>query len=102
MEQHVEQLVDTSFASAERAKIQAADAFEDAARRLREMSVTGKGEDVKALLNELDAKTGELKSQVEKKVEPVEDFIHEHPFMTVAIAIGAGFLIGSLLASRRD
>lgn len=102
MEQHVEQLMDTSFASAERAKIQAADAFEDAARRLREMSVTGKGDDVKALLNELDAKTGELKSQVEKKVEPVEDFIHEHPFMTVAIAIGAGFLIGSLLASRRD
>ena len=102
MEQKVEQLVDTSFASAERAKVQAADAFEEAARRLREMSMTGKGEDVKALLNELDAKTGELKSQVEKKVEPVEDFIHEHPFMTVAIAVGAGFLIGSLLARRRD
>ena len=102
MEQHVEQLVDTTFGGAEKAKLQAADAFENAAKRLREMSVTGKGDDVKAILNDLDAKTVELKSQVEKKVEPVEDFIHEHPFMTVAIAVGAGFLLGSLLASRRD
>jgi ElaB/YqjD/DUF883 family membrane-anchored ribosome-binding protein len=102
LEQNVEQLVDTTFGGAEKAKIQAADAFEEASRRLRGMSMTGKGDEVKALLNELDAKTGELKSQVEKKVEPVEDFIHEHPFMTVAIAVGAGFLIGSLLASRRD
>ena len=94
--------MDTTFAGAEKAKLQAADAFEEAARRLREMSVTGKGDDVKALLNELETKTSDLKAEVGKKVEPVEDFIHEHPFMTVAIAVGAGLLIGSLLASRRD
>jgi ElaB/YqjD/DUF883 family membrane-anchored ribosome-binding protein len=102
LEQNVEQLVDTTFSGAEKAKLQAADAFDEASRRLRELSMTGKGDEVKAILNELDAKTDELKSQVGKKIEPVEDFIHEHPFMTVAIAVGAGFLIGSLMASRRD
>jgi ElaB/YqjD/DUF883 family membrane-anchored ribosome-binding protein len=101
LEQHIEQLVDTSFAGAEKAKLQAADAFEDASIRLRGISITNKGDEVKALLNDLDAKTGELKSMVEKKVEPVGDFIHEHPFMTVAVAVGAGLVIGSILASRR-
>jgi ElaB/YqjD/DUF883 family membrane-anchored ribosome-binding protein len=102
LEQNVEHLVDTTFSGAEKAKIQAADAFEEASRRLRGMSMADKGEEVKALLNELDAKTGELKSQVGNKVDSLEDFIQEHPFMTVAVAVGAGVLIGSLLASMRD
>lgn len=93
--------MDTTFAKAEKAKVNAADAFEEAARRLRETSVTGKGEDVKAILNELEAKTTQLKAEVEETVAPVEDFITDHPFMTVAIALGAGFLIGSLIASSR-
>jgi ElaB/YqjD/DUF883 family membrane-anchored ribosome-binding protein len=101
LEQHIEQLVDSSFAGAEKAKVQAADAFEDASIRLRGIKITNTGDEVKAILNDLDTKTGELKSQVEKKIEPVGDFIHEHPFVTVAVAVGAGFLIGSLLASRR-
>jgi ElaB/YqjD/DUF883 family membrane-anchored ribosome-binding protein len=101
LEQHIEQLVDTSFAGAEKAKLQAADAFEDASIRLRGIRITNKGDEVKALLNDLDVKTGELKSMVEKKVEPVGDFIQEHPFMTVAVAVGAGVVIGSILASRR-
>jgi ElaB/YqjD/DUF883 family membrane-anchored ribosome-binding protein len=98
----VEHLVDTTFAGAERAKVQAADALEDAARRLRETSMADKGENVKAILSDLDTKTKELKSGVYEKVEPIEDFIYEHPFMTIAIAVGAGFLIGSLVVSRRD
>jgi ElaB/YqjD/DUF883 family membrane-anchored ribosome-binding protein len=101
LEQHIEQLVDTSFASAEKAKVQAADAFEEASIRLRGIKMTGKGDEVKALLNDMDAKASELKSQVEKKVEPIGDFIYDHPFVTVAVAVGAGLLIGSILTSRR-
>jgi ElaB/YqjD/DUF883 family membrane-anchored ribosome-binding protein len=97
----VESAVDTTFGSAEKVKVQAADALEEASKKLREMSITAKGEDVKAVLNDTEARLGELKDQISKKVEPVEDFITEHPFMSVALAVGAGLLIGSLL-TRRD
>jgi ElaB/YqjD/DUF883 family membrane-anchored ribosome-binding protein len=102
LEQNVEQLVDTGFAGAEKAKVQVADAFDNASSRLREVNMTGKGNEVKAFLNELDVKSGELKSQVEKKIEPIGDFVHDHPYVTIAVAVGAGLLIGSLLTSRRD
>ncbi len=101
MVQNVEQAVYTTFGGAEKVKVQTADALEEAARKLREMSITATGDDVKAVLNDTEARIGELKSQVSKKVEPVEDFITEHPFMSIAIAAGVGLLIGSLLA-RRD
>jgi ElaB/YqjD/DUF883 family membrane-anchored ribosome-binding protein len=101
LEQNVESAVDTTFGSAEKVKVQAADALEEASKKLREMSITAKGEDVKAVLNDTEARLGELKDQISKKVEPVEDFITEHPFMSVALAVGAGLLIGSLL-TRRD
>lgn len=93
--------MDTTFAGAERVKVQTADALEEAARKLREASITAKGEDIKAILNDSEARINELKSQIGEKVEPVEEFITEHPLMSVAIAVGAGLMIGSLLA-RRD
>jgi ElaB/YqjD/DUF883 family membrane-anchored ribosome-binding protein len=93
--------VETTFGSAEKVKVQAADALEEAAKKLREMSITAKGEDVKAVLGDTEARIGELRDQISKKVEPVEDFITEHPFMSVALAAGAGLLIGALL-TRRD
>ena len=101
MEQHVERAVDTTFGSAEKIKVQTADALEEAARKLREMSITAKGEDVKAVLSDTEARINELKAQVSKKVEPVEDFITDHPFVSIALAAGVGLLIGSLL-TRRD
>lgn len=101
MEQQVEHAVDTTFGSAERVKVQTADALEEAARKLREMSMTAKGEDIKAVLNDAGMKIDNLKAEVGHKVEPVEDFITEHPFMSIAIAAGAGVLIGALLV-RRD
>ncbi len=81
--------------------MQAADTLEEAARKLREMSITAKGEDVKAVLHDTGVRIDELKAEVSKKVEPVEDFITEHPFVSIALAAGVGLLIGSLLA-RRD
>jgi ElaB/YqjD/DUF883 family membrane-anchored ribosome-binding protein len=101
MEPHVEHAVDTTFGSAERVKVQTADALDEAARKLRDMSMTATGEDIKAVLNEAGVKIDKLKADVGHKVEPVEDFISEHPFMSIAIAAGAGILIGALLV-RRD
>ncbi len=101
MEQHVERVVETTFGSAENVKTQTADALEEAARKLRELSISAKGEDIKAVLNETGVKIDKLKAEMGHKVEPVEDFITEHPFMSIAIAAGAGILIGALLV-RRD
>ena len=101
MEQHVERAVDTTFGSAEKVKVQTADALEEAARKLREMSMTAKGEDIKAVLNETGDRIDQLKSELGEKVQPVQDFVTEHPFMSIAIAVGAGLLIGALVV-RRD
>jgi len=101
LEQNVERVVDNTFGSAEKVKVQAADALEEAAKRLRDMSIAARGEDVKAVLNDTEAKIDHLKAEVGHKVEPMEDFITDHPFMSIAIAAGAGLLIGSLL-TRRD
>ncbi len=82
-------------------KVQTADALEEAARKLREMSITAKEEDIKAVLDEAGVKVDKLKADVSQKVEPVEEFITEHPFLSIAIAAGAGILIGALF-TRRD
>ena len=101
MEQHVERAVDTTFGSAEKVKVQTADALEEAALKLREMSMTAKGEDIKSVLNETGDKIDQLKAEMGEKVQPVQDFVTEHPFMSIAIAVGAGLLIGALVV-RRD
>ncbi|MCD1294753.1 hypothetical protein CUJ83_07040 [Methanocella sp. CWC-04] len=100
MEHNVERVVDSTVQKAESMKIQTAEAFEDAARKLREARVSVKGDEVKAIIADVEAKTHQLKMDVEKKVEPVEDFITEHPFASIAIAVGVGFIFGSLM--RRD
>ena len=101
MQQNVESVVDTTFGGAENIKVQAADVLEEAVRKLRDTSIAAKGEDVKAILNDAEAKIDKLKSRVSQEIEPVEEFITDHPLMSVAIAAGAGLLIGSLL-TRRD
>ena len=101
MAEKVERIVDTTVARAENVKVQTADALEDAVRRLREADLESRGEDVKAILNDIEARTDQLKAEVDKKVEPFESFIVEHPFASIMIAVGVGFMAGSLLA-RRD
>jgi len=53
---------------------------------------------VKAILSDVEARVDQLKAGVEKKVEPVENFIVDHPFASVLIAAGVGFMIGSLIS----
>lgn len=101
MEQNVKRVVDTTFEGAEKVKAQAADVLEEAARKLREMSITAKGEELKAVLDDAGEKIERLRAEAGHKVEPVEGFIKEHPLMSIVIAAGAGALAGALLA-RRD
>jgi ElaB/YqjD/DUF883 family membrane-anchored ribosome-binding protein len=91
-------MVDTTVAKADHVKVQTADALEEAARKLRESDISLKGDEVKAILGDVEARIDQLKAGVEKKVEPVENFIVDHPFASVLIAVGVGFMVGSLVS----
>ena len=99
MAENVNRMVDTTVAKADHMKVQTADALEEVVRKLREADLSLKGDDVKAMLNEAEARICELKADIGKKVEPVENFIVDHPFASIMIAVGVGFMVGSL-ASR--
>lgn len=102
MAEQVDRLVDTTVAKAVNVKVQTADAIEEAARKLRQANLEGRGEDVKALVNDIESRAAQLKAEVDRQVEPVETFIVEHPLASVMIAVGVGFMIGSLMTARRD
>jgi ElaB/YqjD/DUF883 family membrane-anchored ribosome-binding protein len=91
-------MVDTTVAKADHVKVQTADALEEAARKLREADISLKGDEVKAMLSDVEAHIDQLKADVEKKVEPVENFIVDHPFASILIAAGVGFMVGSLIS----
>lgn len=95
-------MVDTTVAKADSFKVQTADALEETARKLREADLSIKGDEVKAMLTDAEARISMLRADVEKKVEPVETFIVDHPFASVMIAVGLGFMVGSLVASMRS
>jgi ElaB/YqjD/DUF883 family membrane-anchored ribosome-binding protein len=92
-------MVDTTVAKADNMKVQTADSLEELARKLREADLSLKGDEVKAMLNDAEARINELKEDIGRRVEPVETFIVDHPFTSIMIAAGLGFLVGSL-ASR--
>ena len=108
-----DRMVNTGVASADHLKIQTAEALEEAARKLRSADVSAKGEDVKHILHDVEAKVSRFKSEVgaeyqrmeadyHKRVEPVEHIIIHHPIPSVLIAAGIGVLIGMLIFKARD
>ena len=101
MAENVERMVNTTVAKADSLKVQTADALEEAARKLREADLSTRGEDIKAALNDAESRIIRLREGFSEKVEPMETFIVEHPIMSVAMAVGVGFLVGALV-SRRD
>jgi hypothetical protein len=78
MAENVNRMVDTTVAKADHMKVQTADALEEAARKLRDADISLKGDEVKAILSDVEARVDQLKAGVEKKVEPVENFIVDH------------------------
>ncbi|MDO9326954.1 MAG: hypothetical protein Q7T80_18555 [Methanoregula sp.] len=108
-----DKLVTAGVTSADSYKIQTAEALEEAARRLRSADVSGKGDDVRTLLNDVESRVHRIKNEVSagyerieadyhKKVEPVEHIIIEHPIPAVLIAAGIGVLLGMLIFKNRD
>jgi ElaB/YqjD/DUF883 family membrane-anchored ribosome-binding protein len=90
-------MVNTTVAKADNVKVKTADALEEAARRLREADLSARGDDVNSILKDVEARIDNLRADVSKKVEPVEDFIVDHPFASILIAAGVGFMVGTLV-----
>jgi ElaB/YqjD/DUF883 family membrane-anchored ribosome-binding protein len=109
----IDQMANKGFASADNLKLQTIEALEEAARKLRSADISVNNEDVKHILHgvqdkmdhfkeEIGAKYHEVEAEYQKKVEPVENIICEHPIPAVLVAVGFGFLFGMLISRSRD
>jgi ElaB/YqjD/DUF883 family membrane-anchored ribosome-binding protein len=109
----VERIVNSGVAGADHLKLETAEALEDAARRLRRVDVSAKGEDIKDILQDVEDRVNLFKADVGVRyhnvetsyhngVEPVENIIIDHPIPSVLVAAGLGVLIGMLLFKGRD
>lgn len=106
-------MIDAGVAGAEQVKLQAAEALEEAARRLRSADVASRGEDVRHILEDVEGRIDQFRATVgaeyekigeeyHRRVEPVETIISEHPIPAVLIAMGVGTLLGMLISRVRD
>jgi ElaB/YqjD/DUF883 family membrane-anchored ribosome-binding protein len=112
-EDSIDKMTKKGISEADHIKNQTIEALEEAARRLRNTDVSMNGEDVKNILHgvqdkmdhfkvEIGAKYHEVEAEYQKKVEPVEHMIRDHPIPAVAVAVGFGFLLGMLISRSRD
>jgi ElaB/YqjD/DUF883 family membrane-anchored ribosome-binding protein len=112
-EDAIDKMTNKGISEADRIKNQTIDALEEAARKLRNADVSMNGEDVKNILHgvqdkmdhfkeEMGAKYHEVEAEYQKKVEPVEHMICDHPIPAVVVAVGFGFLLGMLISRSRD
>lgn len=112
-EDAIDKMTNKGISEADHIKNQTIQALEEAARKLRNADVSMNGEDVKNILHgvqdkmdhfkeEMGAKYHEVEVEYQKKVEPVEHIIRDHPVPAVVVAVGFGFLLGMLLSRSRD
>lgn len=112
-ENNVEHMAEKSISGADHLKIQAAEALEQAARKLRNADLSVNDEDVQNILQnvqsrvdhikeELGARYQDLEVEYQKRVEPVENVIIDHPIPAVLVAVGVGVLFGMLISKFRD
>jgi ElaB/YqjD/DUF883 family membrane-anchored ribosome-binding protein len=109
----IDRMANKGFAGADNLKLQTAEALEEAARKLRSADISVNNDDVKNILHgvqdkmdhfkeEMGAKYHEVEAEYQKKVEPVEHIICDHPIPAVLVAVGFGFLFGMLISRARD
>lgn len=112
-EDTIDRMADKGFSDADRLKNQTIEALEEAARRLRSADMSANSEEVKNILHgvhsrmeslkeEIGTKYHEVEEEYQKKVEPVEHIIRDHPIPAVIVAMGFGFLFGMLICRSRD
>jgi ElaB/YqjD/DUF883 family membrane-anchored ribosome-binding protein len=112
-EDAIDKITGKGISEADRIKNQTIEALEEAARKLRNADISVNGEDVNHILHgvqdkmdhfreEMGAKYHEVEAEYQKKVEPVEHMICDHPIPAVVVAVGFGFLLGMLISRSRD
>ena len=105
--------VTTTVSGADQVRLQAAEALEDAAKKLRNADLSRTNEDVQEIIHgvhdkmehlkeEIGARYHEMEIEYHKQVEPVEHVIQDHPIPAVLVAVGVGFLFGMLIGKYRD
>ena len=108
-----EKMKDSAIAKTDHLKVQTADALEEAARKLRNVDISEKADDVRNILQDVELRMNrfrdeagiefeKMEAEYHKKVEPVENIITAHPIPSVLIAAGIGVLIGALISRGRD
>lgn len=108
-----DRMIDAGVAGAEKVKLQAAEALEEAARRLRSADIGARGEDVRNILDDVGGRINgfrtaagaeyeKIDAEFHKRVEPVETLIAEHPLPAVLVAAAVGALIGMLISRARE
>ncbi len=106
-------MIDTGVAGADQVRNQAAEALEEAARKLRNADISGRGDDIRRILEDVDTRVegfreaiGEQYERIEteyhRRVEPVETVIADHPIPAVLVAAAVGALVGMLISRVRD
>jgi ElaB/YqjD/DUF883 family membrane-anchored ribosome-binding protein len=112
-EDTINRMVNKTVSEADTMKIKTADALEEAARKLRSADISVRGDEVKHVLHDAEARIHQFKEEVgmkyhemeaeyHKKVEPVETIISDHPIPAVMVAMGVGFLFGMLICKSHD
>ena len=108
-----EKMKDLTNPKTDHLKAQTADALEEAARKLRNVDMSEKTDDVRKILQDVESRMTrfrdeagvefeKIEAEYHKKVEPVENIITTHPIPSVLIAAGIGVLIGALISRGRD
>ncbi len=112
-EDTINRVVNKTVSEADSMKLKTAEALEEAARKLRSADISERGDEVKHVLHDAEAKIHQFKEEVgmkyhemeaeyHKKVEPVETIISDHPIPAVMVALGVGFLFGMLISKSHD
>lgn len=112
-EDTINRVVNKTVAEADTMKLRTAEALEEAARKLRSSDISARGDEVKHVLHDAEARIHQFKDEVgmkyheieaeyHKKVEPVETIISDHPIPAVMVALGVGFLFGMLISKSHD
>ncbi len=108
-----EKMIDSTIVKTDHMKVQTADALEEAARKLRNVNVSEKTDDVRKILQDVESRMNRFKdeagiefekieAEIHKKVEPVEHVIIDHPLPAVLVAAGIGILLGALISRGRN
>ncbi|WP_374656901.1 hypothetical protein [Phenylobacterium sp.] len=87
---------------AQKSAIAASGALAEAATTFARDARTAIGEKAGKARAEADRQYGRLKVQAKERAEQADVFVHERPYVALAAAALAGFLIGHLLSTGRS